>query len=49
MQIKDLEGFGTIEMVVIGIHGKFAKIFILVEANDTRVLNLFLEFYAKHV
>jgi hypothetical protein len=49
-----LEEFGTIEMVVINIHGKFAKTFILVVANgleaiDTHVLVLFLEFYAKYV
>ncbi len=41
-------------MVVINIHGKFAKTFILVVANgleaiDTHVLVLFLEFYAKYV
>ncbi len=41
-------------MVVIDIHGKFANTFILVvinglEAIDTHVLVLFLEFYAKYV
>jgi hypothetical protein len=54
MQREDLEEFGTIEMVVVGIHGKSSKTFILVEANgleaiDTHVLVLFLEFYAKYV
>jgi len=41
-------------MVIIGIHGKFAKIFILVVANgleviDTHVLVMFLDFYVKYV
>jgi len=54
MQKEDLEEFGTIEMVVIGIHGKYVKTFILVEAKgleviDTHVFVLFLEFYAKYV
>ncbi len=49
-----MEEFGTVEMVVISIHGKFAKIFILVVANgleaiDTHVLVMFPEFYVKYV
>jgi len=54
MQREDLEKLGTIEMVVIGIYGRFAKTFILVVANgleaiNTQVLVLFLEFYAQYV
>jgi hypothetical protein len=54
LQKEDLEELGTIEMVVIGIYGKFAKTFILVvadalEATNTQALALFLEFYAQYV
>jgi hypothetical protein len=54
LQREDLEELGTIEMVVIGIYGKFAKTFILVlasglEATNTQALVLFLEFYVQHV
>jgi hypothetical protein len=33
MHKQDLEEFGTIKMVVIGIYGKFTKTFILVMAD----------------
>jgi hypothetical protein len=54
MHRHDLEEFGTIEMVVIGIYGKYAKTFILVmvdglEAIDTHTLALFPELYVQYV
>jgi hypothetical protein len=51
--MSNLEQLETLEMVVIGIYGKFAKTFILVvadglEANDTSFF-FCLEFYPQYV
>jgi hypothetical protein len=54
MQKENLEELGTIELMVIGIYGWFAKAFILVitdglGSNDAQTLSFYLELYAQYM
>jgi hypothetical protein len=54
IQRQDLQELGTIELVVIGIYGKFSKSFILIIVdglgpNDTQALSFFLKVYPQYV
>jgi hypothetical protein len=53
MEKPELEKLGTIEVVVIGIYGRFSKFFILMVTNglgpkDMYGLSFFLELYAQY-
>ncbi len=54
MQRENLKKLGTMEVVVNGIYGQFAKAFILVVANglgsnDAHASSFYLEFFAQYM
>jgi hypothetical protein len=54
MQRANLEELRTMELVVAGIYGQFAKGFILVVANglgnnDAHAFSIYLEFFAQYM